>query len=53
MSLSKNLNIGIVLTAHPTEVKRRTLIQKYAVKLIEMLEQRHLFKKYPSKNSRY
>ena len=26
----KNLNIEIVLTAHPTEVKRRTLIQKYA-----------------------
>ena len=24
--LAKNLNIGIVLTAHPTEVKRRTLI---------------------------
>ncbi|MDA7801475.1 phosphoenolpyruvate carboxylase [Candidatus Pelagibacter sp.] len=42
------LNIGIVLTAHPTEVKRRTLIQKYA-NLIELLEQRHLYKKYPSK----
>ena len=27
--LAKKLNIGIVLTAHPTEVKRRTLIQKY------------------------
>ena len=27
--LSKNLKIEIVLTAHPTEVKRRTLIQKY------------------------
>ena len=27
---AKNLDIGIVLTAHPTEVKRRTLIQKYA-----------------------
>ena len=26
---AKNLSIGIVLTAHPTEVKRRTLIQKY------------------------
>ena len=25
---AKNLKIGIVLTAHPTEVKRRTLIQK-------------------------
>ena len=27
---AKNLKIDIVLTAHPTEVKRRTLIQKYA-----------------------
>ena len=27
---AKNLKIEIVLTAHPTEVKRRTLIQKYA-----------------------
>ena len=45
---AKNLNIGIVLTAHPTEVKRRTLIQKYA-NLIDLLEQRHLYKKYPSK----
>jgi len=26
---SKNLKIDLVLTAHPTEVKRRTLIQKY------------------------
>ena len=42
------LDIGIVLTAHPTEVKRRTLIQKYA-NLISIMEQRHLFKKYPSK----
>ena len=25
----KNLSIGLVLTAHPTEVTRRTLIQKY------------------------
>ena len=45
---ASNLKIGIVLTAHPTEVKRRTLIQKYA-NLIELLEQRHLYKKYPSK----
>jgi len=45
---AKNLDIGIVLTAHPTEVKRRTLIQKYA-NLIDLMEQRHLFKKYPSK----
>ena len=42
------LDIGIVLTAHPTEVKRRTLIQKYA-NVIELMEQRHLYKKYPSK----
>jgi len=46
--LLKNLNIGIVLTAHPTEVKRRTLIQKYH-KIIEILEQRDLLKNYPSK----
>ncbi|MDA1197705.1 MAG: phosphoenolpyruvate carboxylase [Proteobacteria bacterium] len=44
----KKLDINIVLTAHPTEVKRRTLIQKYA-NLTELLEQRHLYKKYPSK----
>ena len=45
---AKNLNIGIVLTAHPTEVKRRTLIQKYHT-IIEILEQRELLKIYPSK----
>tara|TARA_B100000787_G_scaffold147770_1_gene118914 strand:- start:990 stop:3680 length:2691 start_codon:yes stop_codon:yes gene_type:complete len=45
---AKDLDIGIVLTAHPTEVKRRTLIQKYA-NLIELMEQRHLYKKYTSK----
>ena len=45
---AKNLDIGIVLTAHPTEVKRRTLIQKYA-NLIDLMEQRHLYKKYLSK----
>ena len=45
--LAKNLNIGIVLTAHPTEVKRRTLIQKYH-KIIEILEERELFKNFPS-----
>ncbi len=42
------LDIGIVLTAHPTEVKRRTLIQKYA-NLTTLMEQRHLYKKYPVK----
>ena len=46
--IAKNLNIGIVLTAHPTEVKRRTLILKYH-KIAEILEQRDLLKKYPSK----
>ena len=45
---AKNLNIGIVLTAHPTEVKRRTLIQKYH-KITEILEVRELLKNYPSK----
>jgi len=29
-NVAKNINIDLVLTAHPTEVKRRTLIQKYA-----------------------
>jgi phosphoenolpyruvate carboxylase len=45
---AQNLNIEIVLTAHPTEVKRRTLIQKYA-NLIELLEQRQLLHNYPSR----
>ena len=47
-NLAKNLDIGIVLTAHPTEVKRRTLIQKYH-KIIEILEQRDLYKSNSSK----
>jgi len=47
-NIAKSLNIGIVLTAHPTEVKRRTLIQKYHT-LTEVLEQRNLLKDYPSK----
>ena len=46
--IAKNLNIGIVLTAHPTEVKRRTLILKYR-KITEILEQRDLLKNFPSK----
>ena len=46
--LAKNLNIGVVLTAHPTEVKRRTLIQKYH-RITEILEERNLIKSYPSK----
>ncbi len=47
-NLAKNLDIGIVLTAHPTEVKRRTLIQKYH-KIIEILEQKDLYKSNSSK----
>ena len=47
-NLTKNLNIGIVLTAHPTEVKRRTLIQK-CHKIMEILEQRDLLRDHPSK----
>ncbi len=47
-NLAKNLDIGIVLTAHPTEVKRRTLIQKYH-NIIEILEQRDLYNSHPSK----
>ncbi len=47
-NIAKSLNIGIVLTAHPTEVKRRTLIQKYHT-LTEILEQRILLTNYPSK----
>ena len=47
-NLAKNLNIGIVLTAHPTEVKRRTLIQKYH-SITEILEQRDLLKNFPTK----
>ena len=46
--IAKNLYIGIVLTAHPTEVKRRTLIQKYH-KITEIMEQRDLLKHKPSK----
>ena len=47
-NIAKSLNIGIVLTAHPTEVKRRTLIQKYHT-LTEILKQRILLNNYPSK----
>ena len=42
------MKIGIVLTAHPTEVKRRTLIQKYH-NITEIIEQRDLLKHFPSK----
>ena len=47
-NLAKDLNIGIVLTAHPTEVKRRTIIQKYH-KIIEILEQKDLHKDHSIK----
>ena len=47
-NIAKSLDIGIVLTAHPTEVKRRTLIQKYH-KITEILEQKELQKNYSSK----
>tara|TARA_A100001035_G_scaffold280305_1_gene285387 strand:+ start:4801 stop:7491 length:2691 start_codon:yes stop_codon:yes gene_type:complete len=47
-NIAKNLNIGIVLTAHPTEVKRRTLIQKYH-SITEIMEQRELMKNQLSK----
>ena len=46
MILQKKLHIGIVLTAHPTEVKRRTLIQKYH-KITEIMDQRNLLKNKP------
>ena len=46
-NIAKNLHIGIVLTAHPTEVKRRTLIQKYH-KITEIMDQRNLLKDKPS-----
>ncbi|MCT8988111.1 phosphoenolpyruvate carboxylase [Shewanella phaeophyticola] len=35
----KNLNIDLVLTAHPTEISRRTLIQKYAAVVDCLTEQ--------------
>ena len=47
-NIAKNLSIGIVLTAHPTEVKRRTLIQKYHT-ITEIMEQRELMKRHTSK----
>ncbi len=47
-NIAKNLHIGIVLTAHPTEVKRRTLIQKYH-KITEIMDQRNLLKDKPSR----
>jgi phosphoenolpyruvate carboxylase len=46
--VAKSLKVDLVLTAHPTEVRRRTLIQKYH-KIIEILEQRDLYKSNSSK----
>ena len=44
---SKNLKIDLVLTAHPTEVKRRTLIQKYTYisNLLEKFNNLRIFTK--------
>ena len=43
---AKNLKVDLVLTAHPTEVKRRTLIQKYAEvnNLLEKFNKSRIFK---------
>ena len=43
---SKNLKIELVLTAHPTEVKRRTLIQKYTSvnDILEKFNKSRIFK---------
>mgnify|MGYP006120184955 FL=1 len=43
---AKNLKVDLVLTAHPTEVKRRTLIQKYTEvnNLLEKFNKSRIFK---------
>ncbi|MFT6834807.1 MAG: phosphoenolpyruvate carboxylase [Francisellaceae bacterium] len=41
----ENLSIELVLTAHPTEVKRRTLIQKYS-QISELIKKRKLVTDY-------
>ena len=43
---AKNLKVDLVLTAHPTEVKRRTLIQKYTEvnNLLERFNKSRIFK---------
>jgi len=43
---AKNLKIDLVLTAHPTEVKRRTLIQKYTEvnNILEKFNKSRIFK---------
>ena len=44
---AKKIKIDLVLTAHPTEVKRRTLIQKYTAvnNLLEKFNNLRIFKK--------
>ena len=46
---ARNLKIDLVLTAHPTEVKRRTLIQKYA-KINTILENFNKLRIFSQKN---
>ena len=47
--IAKNLKINLVLTAHPTEVKRRTLIQKYT-KVNDILERFNNLRIFMKKN---
>jgi len=47
--IAKNLKINLVLTAHPTEVKRRTLIQKYT-KVNDILERFNNLRIFTKKN---
>jgi len=47
--LAKNINIELVLTAHPTEVKRRTLIQKFS-QLSEILSNFHNLRIFTKKH---
>ena len=46
---AKNIKIDLVLTAHPTEVKRRTLIQKYAT-VNNILDSFHNLKIFTKQN---
>jgi len=47
--IAKNLKINLVLTAHPTEVKRRTLIHKYT-KVNDILERFNNLRIFTKKN---
>jgi len=47
--LVKQINIELVLTAHPTEVKRRTLIQKFA-RVNNILEKFHKMRIFTKKH---